>query len=81
MKKKYHALGSTVSVVQLERGSQGLGISLAGHKDRNRMAVFVCGLNPNGSAFRSGGIQVGDEILEVSAVFVMSVLRFMDSTL
>lgn len=65
MKKKYHGLGSTVSVVQLERGNQGLGISLAGHKDRNRMAVFVCGLNPNGSAYKNGGIQVGDEILEV----------------
>jgi MOSC domain-containing protein YiiM len=30
------------------------------------MAVFVCGLNPNGAASRNGGIQVGDEILEVT---------------
>jgi hypothetical protein len=31
------------------------------------MAVFVCGLNPNGAASRTGGIQVGDEILEVTS--------------
>ncbi|KAJ9587719.1 hypothetical protein L9F63_018846, partial [Diploptera punctata] len=68
VKKKYGALGHSVLTVQLERGRQGLGLSLAGHKDRNRMAVFVCGLNPNGAAFRSGGIQVGDEILEVNGV-------------
>jgi hypothetical protein len=68
VKKKYGSLGHSVLAVQLERGRQGLGLSLAGHKDRNRMAVFVCGLNPNGAASRSGGIQVGDEILEVTSV-------------
>jgi hypothetical protein len=71
VKKKYGSLGHSVLAVQLERGRQGLGLSLAGHKDRSRMAVFVCGLNPNGAASRSGSIQVGDEILEVtSALFV-----------
>lgn len=58
-------------MVQLERGCQGLGLSLAGHKDRNCMAVFVCGLNPKGAAYRTGGIQVGDEILEVSVLYVL----------
>jgi hypothetical protein len=66
VKKKYGSLGHSVLAVQLERGRQGLGLSLAGHKDRSRMAVFVCGLNPNGAASRSGSIQVGDEILEVT---------------
>ncbi|XP_067003384.2 multiple PDZ domain protein isoform X1 [Anabrus simplex] len=68
VKKKYGALGHAVLAVQLERGHQGLGLSLAGHKDRSRMAVFVVGLNPNGAAFKTGGIQVGDEILEVNGV-------------
>jgi PDZ domain (Also known as DHR or GLGF). len=72
VKKKYGALGHSVLTVQLERGRQGLGLSLAGHKDRNRMAVFVCGLNPNGAAFRSGSIQVGDEILEVSLKIIFT---------
>lgn len=66
MKKKYANLGNSILIVQLERSGQGLGLSLAGHKDRNCMAVFVCGLNPKGAAFRTGAIQVGDEILEVS---------------
>ncbi|XP_025830217.1 inaD-like protein [Agrilus planipennis] len=63
--KKYANLGNKVLIVQLERTQQGLGISLAGHKNRSCMAVFVCGLNPSGAAFRTGEIQVGDEILEV----------------
>ncbi|XP_063932758.1 inaD-like protein isoform X3 [Zophobas morio] len=68
VKKKYANLGHTILMVQLERSNQGLGLSLAGHKDRNCMAVFVCGLNPNGAAFKTGGIQIGDEILEVNGV-------------
>ncbi|XP_044265647.1 inaD-like protein isoform X2 [Tribolium madens] len=68
VKKKYASLGHTILMVQLERSSQGLGLSLAGHKDRNCMAVFVCGLNPNGAAYKTGGIQIGDEILEVNGV-------------
>lgn len=71
VKKKYANLGDSVLVVHLERSHKGLGISLAGHKDRNRMAVFVCGLNPNGTAFKTGGIQVGDEILEVCKFFFL----------
>lgn len=65
VKKKYASLGHTILMVQLERSTQGLGLSLAGHKDRNCMAVFVCGLNPNGAAYKAGQIQIGDEILEV----------------
>nr|CAH7758330.1 unnamed protein product [Callosobruchus chinensis] len=68
VKKKYSNLGHTVLMVQLERGGSGLGLSLAGHKDRNCMAVFVCGLNPKGAAYKAGSIQVGDEILEVNGV-------------
>ncbi|KAK6642669.1 hypothetical protein RUM43_004171 [Polyplax serrata] len=64
VKKKYESLGDSVLIVNLEKSHRGLGISLAGHKDRNRMAVFVCGINPNGAAFKTGGIEVGDEILE-----------------
>jgi hypothetical protein len=69
IKKKYGSLQGTLVVASLERGQHGLGISLAGHKDRNRMAVFVCGLNPNGTASKEGTLKVGDEILEVSLRF------------
>ena len=52
-------------VVELQKGANGLGISLAGNKDRTLMSAFVCGLNPNGNAFKDGRIKVGDEVLEV----------------
>lgn len=52
-------------MVDLQKGQAGLGLSLAGNRDRNKMSVFVCGLHPQGSAFKDGRIQVGDEILEV----------------
>ncbi|XP_076395996.1 multiple PDZ domain protein isoform X1 [Megachile rotundata] len=66
VQKKYHALGHKVLMVKVEKDRRGLGISLAGHKDRNRMAVFICGLNPKGSAHKGGELVVGDEILEVN---------------
>jgi len=66
IQKKYRNLGHKVLMIVLEKDRRGLGISLAGHKDRNRMAVFVCGLNPKGAAHKNGGILIGDEILEVA---------------
>ncbi|KAI5693398.1 hypothetical protein M8J75_015359 [Diaphorina citri] len=59
VKKKYGSLGPDLVVVTLERSHTGLGISLAGHKDRTKMAVFVCGLNPSGSASKTGSVLVG----------------------
>ncbi|XP_063393648.1 uncharacterized protein LOC134678858 [Cydia fagiglandana] len=70
IRKKYASLGDSVVVTKLERTARaGLGLSLAGHRDRSRMAVFVCGLNPAGSAAKaSPPVKVGDEILEVNGI-------------
>ncbi|KAL1129913.1 hypothetical protein AAG570_012857 [Ranatra chinensis] len=57
-------------MVEVERGPNGLGISLAGHRDRNKMAVLICGINPNGIAHKTGALQVGDEILEVNGIIL-----------
>lgn len=70
IQKKYHNLGHKVLMVILEKDRRGLGISLAGHKDRNRMAVFICGLNPKGAAHKNGGLLIGDEILEVGVSYL-----------
>jgi len=60
----------------LERSpGSGLGLSLSGHKDRTKMAVMVCGLNPNGPAAKSGYLRVGDEILEVRNKRLKELLR------
>ena len=54
----------------IDRGTNGsLGISLAGHRDRTKMACFVAGINPKGVA-SSAPIEIGDEILEVSCEFM-----------
>lgn len=53
-------------MIELEKGKTGLGLSLAGNRDRSRMSVFVVGIDPNGAAGRDGRMVVGDELLEVS---------------
>lgn len=52
-------------MIELEKGKTGLGLSLAGNRDRSRMSVFVVGIDPNGAAGRDGHMVVGDELLEV----------------
>ncbi|XP_023235337.1 uncharacterized protein LOC111634730 isoform X3 [Centruroides sculpturatus] len=52
-------------VVELQKGPNGLGLSLAGNKDRTKMSVFVCGVHPSGNAAKDGRIKIGDELLEV----------------
>ncbi|KAJ0171999.1 hypothetical protein K1T71_012762 [Dendrolimus kikuchii] len=70
IRKKYANLGDSVVAVRLERSPKGgLGLSLAGHRDRNRMAVFICGMHPAGAAARAQPpVKVGDEILEVNGI-------------
>ncbi|XP_055943056.1 multiple PDZ domain protein-like [Argiope bruennichi] len=67
VQKKYGDLG-TILLVEVEKGANGLGISLAGNKDRSKMSTFVCGLHPNGKAAKLEAFQVGDELLEVNGV-------------
>ena len=70
IKRKYGKLGE-LQYIRLNKGTQGLGISLAGHKDRLQMAVIVAGLNPKGNAYRDGNMQVGDIILEVNGLVLV----------
>lgn len=69
IKKRYGNLG-TVLCHTIDRGnSSSIGISLAGHRDRNKMACFIAGINPKGIASSAGGLEIGDEILEVCPGF------------
>lgn len=69
IQKKYGDLNGMVFMVELMKGPAGLGISVAGNRDRTKMSVFICGLHPKGSAAKDGRVQVGDEILEVMTMF------------
>ncbi|CAC5386417.1 MPDZ [Mytilus coruscus] len=64
--RRYGDLGGEVHLVDLTRGGNGLGISLAGNKDRNTMSVFVAGIQPESVAAKDGRIEIGDELLEVN---------------
>jgi hypothetical protein len=63
--ENFNALSGDVIEVELRRNKYGLGLALAGHKDRNRMGTFICGLHPDGPAARDGQLQAGDELLKV----------------
>lgn len=54
---KYGDLNGNILIVELHKGQTGLGLSLAGNRDRKKMSVFVCGLHPRGSAFIDGRIK------------------------
>ncbi len=57
IQKRWGDLSGEVVRVDLDRSVStisSLGLSLAGHKDRQVMAVFICGLNPNGKRVITG---------------------------
>ncbi|RUS89458.1 hypothetical protein EGW08_002755, partial [Elysia chlorotica] len=68
VRKKYADLPGLVQLVELDRGSAGMGLGLAGNKDRSKMSVFVAGIQPGSPAAWDGRIRVGDELLEVNGI-------------
>ncbi|XP_058480177.1 multiple PDZ domain protein isoform X4 [Solea solea] len=62
----YGSLPGVLHMIELEKGKMGLGLSLAGNRDRSRMSVFVVGIDPNGAAGKDGRMVVGDELLEIN---------------
>lgn len=66
IKKRYSALGQVIHHSVDRSSGCALGISLAGHRDRTKMACFIAGINPKGSA-AAAPFEIGDEILEVRA--------------
>uniref|UniRef100_A0A3Q1IXQ5 Multiple PDZ domain crumbs cell polarity complex component n=1 Tax=Anabas testudineus TaxID=64144 RepID=A0A3Q1IXQ5_ANATE len=64
--QRYGSLPGVLHMIELEKGKTGLGLSLAGNRDRSRMSVFVVGIDPSGAAGRDGRLLVGDELLEIN---------------
>ncbi|XP_036802203.1 multiple PDZ domain protein-like isoform X2 [Oncorhynchus mykiss] len=63
---RYGELCGELLCVELDRERQGLGLSLAGNKDRSCLSIFVVGISPGGPAAKDGRIRVGDELLEIN---------------
>ncbi|XP_055485860.1 multiple PDZ domain protein isoform X2 [Psammomys obesus] len=66
IQERYGTLTGQLHMIELEKGHGGLGLSLAGNKDRTRMSVFIVGIDPNGAAGRDGRLQIADELLEIN---------------
>ncbi|XP_045557338.1 multiple PDZ domain protein isoform X7 [Salmo salar] len=64
--QRYGSLPGLLHMIELEKGKTGLGLSLAGNRDRSRLSVFVVGIDPCGAASKDGRIVVGDELLEIN---------------
>lgn len=65
IRQRYAELPGELLIVELEKDRNGLGLSLAGNRDRSCMSIFVVGIPAGGPAGRDGRIRVGDELLEV----------------
>uniref|UniRef100_A0A674D821 PATJ crumbs cell polarity complex component n=1 Tax=Salmo trutta TaxID=8032 RepID=A0A674D821_SALTR len=63
---RYGELRGELLCVELDRERQGLGLSLAGNKDRSCLSIFVVGISPGGPAAKDGRIRIGDELLEIN---------------
>ncbi|XP_051979504.1 inaD-like protein isoform X2 [Xyrauchen texanus] len=66
IRQRYADLPGELLIVELEKDRNGLGLSLAGNRDRSCMSIFVVGITPGGPASRDGRIKVGDELLEIN---------------
>ncbi|XP_030050152.1 multiple PDZ domain protein isoform X2 [Microcaecilia unicolor] len=64
--QRYGNLPGELHMIELEKGKAGLGLSLAGNKDRSRMSVFIVGIDPNGAAGKDERLQIADELLEIN---------------
>ncbi|XP_016930434.3 inactivation-no-after-potential D protein [Drosophila suzukii] len=63
--KRYNMMKDLRRIEVQRDPSKPLGLALAGHKDRQKMACFVAGVDPNGS-LASVDMKPGDEIVEVN---------------
>ncbi|XP_063962810.1 multiple PDZ domain protein-like isoform X4 [Lytechinus pictus] len=70
LSQRYNDLDGELHVIELNKGDRGLGLSLAGNKDRSKTSVFVVGVNPSGAAGKDGRILIGDEVLEINGIKV-----------
>ncbi|KAM5265630.1 inaD-like protein isoform 6-T6 [Hipposideros larvatus] len=66
IRQRYADLPGELHIIELEKDKNGLGLSLAGNKDRSRMSIFVVGINPEGPTATDGRMRVGDELLEIN---------------
>lgn len=66
IRQRYGDLPGELHIIEIEKDKNGLGLSLAGNKDRSHMSIFIVGIHPDGPAARDGRLHIGDELLEIN---------------
>ncbi|XP_078525731.1 inaD-like protein isoform X2 [Lissotriton helveticus] len=66
IRQRYGDLPGELHIIEIEKDKNGLGLSLAGNKDRSHMSIFIVGIHPDGPAARDGRLRIGDELLEIN---------------
>ncbi len=69
--QKYGELKGDLHLIEFNKGSNGLGVSLAGNRNLDTMSVFVVGIKPDSPTAKDGRMRVGDELLEVRVCRLM----------
>ena len=68
--RQYEHLNGDVLLIDIKRNSkeinEPLGLSLIGHRQEEKLAVFVCDIQPNSLLDRDNRLQIGDQLLQVS---------------
>jgi len=83
--KQYGHLNGDLLYIDIKRNlaeiNEPLGLSLIGHRDPNKLAVFVCDIQPGSLLDRDNRIRPGDQLLEVNKSRLRSYFFFFPSLL
>ncbi len=67
--KQFDHLDGEILSIEIKRNpseiNEPLGLSLIGHRDPDKLAVFVCDIQSNSLLGRNNQLQIGDQLLQV----------------